>query len=320
MGRYILFRIIRWIPAALLILFIVYAMAFYGAGDPIKLIFLNAPGDVAYDQDRIAAMEEALGLDRPFLVQFGDYLWHILHGDLGRSIITNRPVIDTVKNAAPVSLELGVTATIFLALVGIPFGTLAALHQNTLLDNVIVGVALFIGGIPVFVAGPLLIIFLVSELHLMHTPYGWNGPFSTDAILPVLVLALAPMSIIIRLTRTAVLEVLAEDYIRTARAKGLPERIVVMRHIIKPVLTPVVTQLGLIMIAMINGAILVETVFGIPGLGRLTVTSTVDVDYPVILAVTLIGTFLVMISNLFVDMIYPLLDPRAGQTQRGIDA
>jgi peptide/nickel transport system permease protein len=149
----------------------------------------------------------------------------------------------------------------------------------------------------------------------MHVPYGWDGLFSTKAIVPMLVLALNPLALVIRQARSAVLEVLAEDFIRTARAKGIPEYVVVFRHILRPVLTPVVTQLGLIMITMINGAMLVETVFGLPGLGRLTVKSTTDVDYPVILAITLIGAFLVMISNLFVDIIYPVLDPRAAQAQ-----
>lgn len=320
MLRYIISRVARWIPSVLLILLGVYALAYFGAGDPIKLIFLRAPGDVAYNEARIEAMREAVGLDRPFAAQFADYIWHGLHGDLGRSLTDNRRVIDSIKNAAPISLQLGLAATFFLAVVGIPLGTLAALHQNSWADHSIVSIALFIGAIPAFVIGPLLIVLLVLGLGIMETPYGWDGLFSVKAILPIFVLSLLPMSIIIRLTRTAVLEVLSEDYVRTARAKGIPERVVVFRHILRPVLTPVVTQLGLIMITMINGAMLVETVFGIPGLGWLTVTSTVNVDYPVILATTLIGAFLVMISNLFVDLLYPLLDPRAGSAQRGVEA
>jgi len=317
MGRYILGRLLRWIPSAVVILLLVYALAFYGAGDPIRLMFLRAPGDVVYNPERIEAIREKVGLDRPFLVQFGDYLWHLLHGNMGNSILYNRPVLDMISAAAPVSLQIGIAATLFLAVVGIPLGVLAALRQNSWLDNLIVASALFVWAVPAYVAGPLLMVLLVIGLKIMEVPYGWDGLFSTKAIVPMLVLALNPLALVIRQTRSAVLEVLAEDYIRTARAKGIPEYVVVFRHILRPVLTPVVTQLGLIMITMINGAMLVETVFGLPGLGRLTVKSTIDVDYPVILAITLIGAFLVMISNLFVDLIYPVLDPRAAQTQAG---
>jgi ABC-type dipeptide/oligopeptide/nickel transport system permease component len=250
-------------------------------------------------------------------VQFGDYLWNLLHGNMGNSLVHKRSVLDMISAAAPVSLQIGVAATLFLAVVGIPLGVLAAVNQNSWVDNVIVATALFIWAVPPYVAGPLLMVFLVIGLKIMDVPYGWDGLFSTKAIVPMLVLALNPLALVIRQARSAVLEVLAEDYIRTARAKGIPEYVVVFRHILRPVLTPVVTQLGLIMITIINGAMLVETVFGLPGLGRLTVRSTIDVDYPVILAITLIGAFLVMISNLFVDIIYPALDPRAAQAQTG---
>ncbi len=317
MARYILGRVMRWIPSTFLLILAVYALAFYGAGDPIKLIFLRAPGEVAWDEERIEAIRHEYGLDRPFLVQFGDYLWHLLHGDMGRSLITNRSVFDAISAAAPVSLQIGVAATILMAVVGIPLGVLAALHQNSWLDNTIVAFALFIWAVPAYVAGPLLMVLLVLVLKIMDVPYGWDGLLSTKAIVPVSVLAFNPLALVIRQTRSAVLEVLAEDYIRTARAKGIPEYVVIFRHILRPVLTPVVTQLGLIMITIINGAMLVETVFGLPGLGRLTVRSTIDVDYPFIIAIALIGSFLVMISNLLVDIIYPVLDPRAGQAQVG---
>lgn len=317
MARYVLGRVLRWFPSATLILLLVYALAFFGAGDPIRLMFLRAPGDVVYNQERIDAIREEVGLDDPFLVQFSRYLGNLLHGNLGNSIVHKRSVLDMVAAAAPISLQIGVAATFFMAVVGIPLGVLAALRQNTWVDNVIVATTLFIWAIPPYVAGPLLMVFLVMGVKIMDVPYGWDGLFSTKAIVPMLVLALNPMALVIRQARSAVLEVLSEDYIRTARAKGIPEYVVVFRHILRPVLTPVVTQLGLIMITMINGAMLVETVFGLPGLGRLTVRSTIDVDYPVILAITLIGAFLVMLSNLFVDIIYPVLDPRATQAQVG---
>lgn len=315
MGRYLIGRFIKWVPSAVIVLFLVYALAFYGAGDPIKLIFLRAPGDVVWSPEQIEALREEAGLDRPFLIQFGDYFWHLLQGNLGNSIISNRPVIDIISAAAPISIQIGLAATAIMAIIGIPLGVLAGLYQNSWLDNVTVGFALFVWAIPVYVAGPLLLVLLVLVLKIMQVPYGWDGLFSTKAIIPVVVLALAPLALVIRQTRIAVIDVISEDYIRTAYAKGIPRYVVVYRHILRPVLTPVITTLGLIMITMINGAILVETVFGIPGLGYLTVNSIIEVDYPVILAITLIGTFLVMASNLLVDLVYPILDPRAAKAE-----
>ena len=311
MARYILGRFLRWVPSTILVLLLVYALAFYGAGDPIKLIFLRAPGDVAWSPEQIEAIRVSVGLDRPFFVQFGDYLWHLLHGNLGNSLVSNRPVNEIISAAAPVSIQLGIAATVLLAIIGVPLGVLAAVRQNSWLDNVIVTTGLLFWAIPVYVAGPLLMVFLVLGIQVMDVPYGWDGILSPKAIIPVLVLALAPLALIIRQTRSAVIEVQSEDYIRTARAKGLPWRILVTRHILRPVLTPIITAIGLVMITMINGAILVETVFGLPGLGRLTVRSITDVDYPVILAITLIGAFLVMISNLLADIVCSILDPRA---------
>jgi peptide/nickel transport system permease protein len=315
MLRYMVGRLIKWIPSAILVLLLVYALAFYGAGDPIKLIFLRAPGDVVWSQEQIEALRESMGLDRPFLVQFCNYLWHLAQGNLGNSLITNRPVNQIIAASAPISIQLGLAATIIMAIVGIPLGVLAALNKNSWVDNTIVAFSLLLWSVPVYVAGPLLMVLLVLGLNIMDVPYGWKGLFTTNAIVPVVVLALNPLALVIRQCRSAVLEVLSEDYIRTAHAKGIPLYVVVFRHILRPVLTPIVTTLGLIMITIINGAILVETVFGLPGLGQLTVRSIMDVDYPVILAITLIGTFLVMASNLLVDILYPLLDPRAAQPQ-----
>jgi ABC-type dipeptide/oligopeptide/nickel transport system permease component len=159
-------------------------------------------------------------------------------------------------------------------------------------------------------------IFVVLVLPILKVPYGWGGLFDARIILPLVVLSLQPIALIIQQTRAAVLDVLSEDFIRTARAKGLPETVIAVKHIMRPVLTPVVTQLGIIMISLINGAIFVELVFGLPGLGRLTVSSTLSADFPVILAITLIGAVCVMLSNLLVDLVYPLLDPRAADASR----
>jgi ABC-type dipeptide/oligopeptide/nickel transport system permease component len=158
-------------------------------------------------------------------------------------------------------------------------------------------------------------VLLLAVLPDGSVPYGWGGIFSVKVLLPLIVLSFQPIALILRQTRAAVIEVMSEDYVRTARAKGVPELVVALRHILRPVLTPVVTQLGLIMITIVNGAIFVELVFGLPGLGRLTVSALTNSDFPVILAITLIGSFLVMLSNLLVDLLYPLLDPRAADAK-----
>ena len=311
MFAHIIHRLLLWVPSVLLVMLAVYALAFYGAGDPIKLIFLRAPGDVAYDPVKIEAIRDQAGLNRPFLVQFGGYIWNLLHGNFGNSLTSGRSVWGMISAAAPVSLTLGLCAILLTALVAIPLGMIAGMRQNTRLDYIILGTAVTLWAIPAYVAGPLLMVLLIMVLPDGAVPYGWGGLFDLRILLPLIVLSFQPIALILRQTRAAVIEVMSEDYVRSARAKGVPEHMVALRHILRPVLTPVVTQLGLIMITIVNGAIFVELVFGLPGLGRLTVQALINSDFPVILAITLIGSFLVMASNLLVDLLYPLLDPRA---------
>lgn len=313
MLTYALKRLLLWIPSVLLVLLAVYALAFYGAGDPIKLIFLREPGGVAFDPNRLAAIREAAGIDRPFFEQFGDYVWRVLHFDFGNSLTSGRSVARTIAAAAPVSIQLGLLAILLTAIIAIPLGVIAALNQNRALDYVILGSALFFYAIPAYVAGPILMVLLILVLPGGAVPYGWGGLFDVRVILPLIVLSMHPIALIVRQTRSAVIEVLSEDFVRTARAKGLPATRIVTRHILRPILTPVLTQLGLIMITLVNGAVFVELVFGLPGLGRLAIQSLLNSDYPVILAVTLIASALVMVSNLVIDLAYPLLDPRAAE-------
>jgi len=312
MARYILLRSWRWIPSMLLVALIVWAMAFYGAGDPIRMMCQGE--QAACTEEQIEAMRKAAGLDRPFYVLFGEYVWNVMRGDLGKSILTNRAVIDLVRRPALVSLKLGIIATIMMGLIGIPLGAVAALNHNRWLDRAIVVTALMLQAVPIYVIAPFLLIFLALGLGVKGV-YGWDAAFlSTKAILPILVLTLTGLTGVLRLTRVLVLDVLSEDYIRTARAKGIPERVVLLRHILRPVLVPVITSLGQIMIGIVNGAIIVEQVFGVPGLGKKTIdftTGMYGVDYPVLVTITLIGALLVMVSNLLVDVTYPVLDPRA---------
>jgi ABC-type dipeptide/oligopeptide/nickel transport system permease component len=201
-----------------------------------------------------------------------------------------------------------------MGLIGIPLGALAALNHNAWVDRAIVVTALGLQAIPIYVIAPFLLIFLALGLNVTGV-FGWDGTiFSRKAILPIVVLTLTGLTGVLRLTRVLVLDVLSEDYIRTARAKGIPERVVLLRHILRPVLVPVITSLGLIMVGIVNGAIIVERVFGVPGLGKKTIdftTGIYGVDYPVLATITLIGALAAMASNLLVDITYPILDPRA---------
>ena len=222
-----------------------------------------------------------------------------------------------IAAAPPGNFQLGLCAIVLTAVVAIPLGLIAGLNQNSKLDYSILGSALFLWAIPPYVAGPLLMVGLLLLLPDVSVPYGWGGILSAKILLPLIVLSFQPIALIVRQTRAAVIEVLSEDFVRTARAKGVPETLVALMVILRPVLTPVVTQLGLIMITIVNGAIFVELVFGLPGLGRLTVQALTNSDYPVSLAITLLGSFLVMLSNLLVDLLYPLLDPRAADSMKG---
>jgi len=305
-------RLLRWTVGLGLILFFTYAMMFYGAGDPIKRMFLQSEDTQSVDPQVMEALRAKYGLDEPFLVQFSTYVEHLLQGDWGRSIrlSVDRPVWDIVSFRLPISMQLGFAATAVAAAIGIPLGVFASLKHNRWLDRIIVSTVMFVTAVPSFVTAPMLLYFFVLVLGIMDVPYGWSGLANKNVILPVVVTALGPLPIIVRQTRAAMLEVMGQPYIRTARAKGLPNHAVVSRHMFRPVMIPVVTAIGLIMITLVNGALFVELIFNIPGFGLLTVEGIRTVDYPIIMAVAVVGTLIIFVSNFFVDLIYPILDPR----------
>jgi len=318
MFRFILFRLLRWLPGVIVLLLIIYALMFYGGGDPIQIMFsreatdLFQPGNPRYE-----ALKEKLGLNRPFLVQFGDYVWKAFQGDLGLSLSDGRPVSASIGAALPITVSIALAATAIIAIVGIPLGVIAALNQNHWPDNLILSSALFFWGIPTFVMAPLLMVLLCLQFPILPVPHGWSGVFTLNAIIPLSVAAIRPMALVIRQARSAVLDVLSEDYIRTARAKGLPEWVTITKHALRPVLTPVVTQMGVVMTNLLAGSLLLEIVFGIPGIGRLIRDGILNSDYSLLLGCTLVVLALVTLTNLLVDITYPILDPRLRQAQRG---
>ncbi len=311
MFYFIFIRMIRWSTGLFLVLFVSYSMMFYGGGDPIKQMFLDELGNTQYlDQSMIDSEREKFGLNDPLFIQFNRYLLNVLQGDWGTSFRSQRPVLEMIKPRLWISIQLGFAATLFMAILGIPLGIVASLYHNKWLDLSIIGTIITINAIPVFVTGPILLLFFVLVVPVMNVPYGWNGIFNSQVILPVIVITISTIPIILRQTRSSMLEIMNEDYVRTARAKGLSEQIIIFKHILKPALAPVVTSLGLVMITLINGALFVELIFNIPGFGKMSIDAIRDVDHPLIMSTVLVGTLIVMFSNLVVDVIYYLLDPR----------
>jgi peptide/nickel transport system permease protein len=266
--------------------------------------------DSSLTEAQIEEQRERYGLNDPFFVQFYNYIRNVMQGDLGISITENREVLPMIVNRFAVSAQLGLIAVVALIALGIPLGIIAARKHNTPLDYLIVGGSLFIRTVPVYVLAPLILWLFVLKIPLIDVPRGWRGMFDTNVILPAILLMLFPLAVVIRQMRASMLEVLGNEYVRTARAKGLSEYRVTVNHVLRNALTPVTTELGLVVTGLITGSIFVESIFGIPGYGRLAVDALLRRDYPLMLGCTLFGAFLVMISNLIVDLIYPLLDPR----------
>ena len=304
---YTLRRLFLAIPVLFAVMFITFTLGFYGPGDPLE-IFYNE--ELVSDPEITQRLRELHGLDRPFWEQFVDYFVGLMQGDWGDSISSGRPVWPAFAASMPISAQLGLAAAVVLVVVGIPLGALAAVKQNTWVDYLIVFASIVVRSVPVFVLGPMLLIVLVLWLSIMNVPIGWKGIFHTNAILPVLLMAAGPLLVVVRQTRVGVIEVLSENYIRTARAKGMRERFVVWRHVLKNALTPVFTTMGLIMSGLVTGAFFVELIFGIPGFAGLGIAAFQARDYPIILGVTIIGAAIIIISNLLVDLGYGLLDPR----------
>ena len=306
---YVLRRVLLSIPVIFVVLFITFSLGFYAPGDPLKIQF----DQQQYQTDPVilARLRHLYGLDRPFWVQFGDYIWSLARGDWGESLTQGtEEVRPQVKRTFPVTFQIGAAATFLLIVVGIPMGVLAAVKQNSWVDYWIVSFSIAVRSVHIIVLAPMLMIIFVLWLGVMDTPVGWKGIFHTNAIMPVVLMALGPLLIVVRQTRTGVLEVIGENYVRTARAKGLKERRVISGHMMKNALTPVVTSLGLISSGLVTGSLFVELIFAIPGFAGMGIAAFRARDYPVILATTMVAATLIIVANLVVDLCYGLLDPR----------
>jgi len=304
-GAYIVRRFLLVIPT----LIVIYSLTFF-----VMHATPGGPFDAAGDKPLPAAarrnLERKYGLDKPLWQQYFVYVGNLAKGDLGPSYASrNRQVTDIIRESFPRSAQLGLVALIVSVVFGIGLGILAAIKQNTFADYASMLVATVGISVPSYVTASVLIWILAIQLNLVPTS-GWEGILSKNIIIPVIALSFFPIAIFARYTRAAVLGVLRQDYVRTARAKGLGEHMVLLRHVLRNALIPIVTVGGVQFVAIITGSFFVETVCNIPGIGNLFVRSSTGRDYPMLMALTLMLALLTIIANLLVDLLYAWLDPR----------
>ncbi|MEZ0347653.1 MAG: ABC transporter permease [Thermus sp.] len=332
MWSYIVRRLLGLVPVLFGITLLVFLFLQLIPGDPAQAI-LGERGT----PEQLAALREKLGLNRPLYVQYLTFVRNVLTGDLGTSAVSTIPVAEELKRRWPATFELALAATLVAVVLGIPVGILAAVRKNSLLDTLSMSLSLVGVSMPVFWLGLLLVYLFAVNLHWLPT----GGRLSTDLavdfrpitgfllldgllalkpgvfldalkhlVLPALTLGTIPLAILTRITRSAMLEVLSQDYVRTARAKGLAERQVILKHALKNALLPVVTIIGLQFGTLLGGAILTETIFSWPGIGSYIYEGILNRDYPVVQAGVLVVATAFVLVNLLVDLSYALLDPR----------
>ena len=303
MLRFIGRRLLVAIPT----LFLVITAAFF--------MMRAAPGS-PFDGDRKLLPEvEAnvlaqYGMDKPLAEQYANYLGGVVTGDLGPSLkYRDKSVLDILKENYRVSLTLGLSAIVIASIVGVSLGVMAALRQNGMTDHAVMTVAILGVCIPTFVTAPLLVLAIASKLGWLPTA-GWNDGALANMVLPVTVLALPQIAIISRLTRSGMIEVLHANYIRTARAKGLPEGLIVRKHALRAALLPLVSYLGPACAGLITGSLVVEKIFNLPGLGKFFVISALQRDYTVVMGMVIVYAALILVLNLVADLLLAVLDPR----------
>ncbi len=294
-------RLVRALIALWLVSTVVFVVMRL-SGDPVPLLL---PPDAP--RSEIFRVRTELGLDRPLPVQYATFLGNILRGDFGRSIHFREPAFRVVLGYLPATVELGLTAFVLATLAAVPVGVLSAVRRNSPLDHAAMGMALVGQSAPTFFLGILFILIVSLKAGLL--PTGGRGDWR-HLVLPALTLGIFAMASIARLTRSAVLEVLRADYVRTARAKGLSEALVVAKHTLKNAAIPIVTIIGLQFGSLLGGAVVTETVFAWPGMGRLAIQSIYNRDYPVVQCVVFLAAVLFIVINLVIDLVYGLLDPR----------
>lgn len=302
LGLYVLRRLGLIVPTLLGVTLVVFFLVRMIPGDPARLI-----AGFQASEDEVARLRVELGLTRPIHVQYGIFLRRLMRGDLGLSAATRAPVAEEIASRLRATVLLAVSSILLAAVAGMSAGILSATRQYSAMDYAVMGVALFGVSIPVFWLG--LMLMLLFSVYLHWLPAGGYGT-PAHVVLPTIALAAVSIAIIARMTRSSLLETFNQDYIRTARAKGVRDEAITLRHALKNALIPVITVIGLQFGTLLGGAILTETVFAWPGIGRLLVNSVANRDYPVIQGVVLIFAALFALVNLAVDLLYAYVDPR----------
>lgn len=312
MARYIAQRLLFMLPVALLVSFMTFMTIHLVPGDPARVLL----GEEATPQT-IAALHQQLGLDKSLPEQFGTWLWQAFHGNLGQSIQLQQPVLQSIWQRLPASAELGLSSLLFSLLLAFPLGVYAATHRNTWIDWLVNIVSLLGTATPAFVLG--LFLLLLFAVNLRIFPPGGYISFQENPagnlrylILPMITLSAGSVAVNMRQVRASMIEVLSQDYVRTARSKGLRERTVLYTHALRNAIIPVLTIIGLQVGAILAGTFAIETIFLWPGIGQLAVTSILSKDYPVVQGVVLLSALSYMAANLLVDVGYAVLDPRIG--------
>jgi peptide/nickel transport system permease protein len=303
MTRYILRRLVQAIPVLLGITLFTFLMSHLVPGDPVVIYAMGKP----LSEEREAQIREQYGLDRPLWEQYRDYMADLLHGDLGQGLHDQRPVWDTIEEAIWPTLQLTVAGLTVALTLGVTLGILAALFHNSWLDSAAMVVALLGVSTPVFYLGLLLLFAFSFQIHLFPATGtgGWE-----NLVLPALTIGFASAAFIARLVRSSMLEVLRQDYVTTARAKGVRERFVVVRHALKNALIPVVTYFGIQLAGLLTGAVVIEQVFSRPGLGRVAVNAIGNRDFPLIQGTVLVTAIVYVLVSLVIDLSYAFIDPR----------
>ena len=304
MGKYVVRRLLVMIPTLLFVVFIIFGILSFIPNSPGRIILgINAP------EEQVVAMNQKLGYYDPMLVKFGNYVLHALQGDFGDSYKYGKPVFEVLMPKFPTTANLAFLSMLVSAVVGIPVGIIAAVKKHSLADRASTVAALLLGSVPSFFLGVMLILLFSLQLHWL--PSNGLGTWE-NYVMPVLTLSLPSAAFLSRLTRTTMLDVMEQDYIRTARAKGCSPIRVVFRHGLRNALMPVVTQLGMTFAGTLGGAIIIEKVFGLPGFGSMILQAMQTKDVPVIMGSTLFLSAMFMVIMLLVDIVYAFLDPRVG--------
>lgn len=303
MLKFIFRRLLEAIPTLLVLITVSFFMMRLAPGSPFT-------GERSLPPEVLANIEAKYHLNEPLYSQYFRYLGQLAQGDFGPSFkYKDFSVNDLVSQAFPVSLEIGIYAFILALILGVTAGVIAALKQNTVLDYTVMGFAMTGVVIPSFVIAPLLVLLFSLGLKLLPAG-GWNNGSLINMVLPVAALAIAYTASIARITRGSMIEVLHSNFIRTARAKGLPLRRIVLRHALKPAMLPVISYLGPAFVGIITGSIVIETIFGLPGIGRLFVNGALNRDYSMVLSLTILVGTLTILFNAIVDILYAFIDPK----------